>query len=391
MKKKLLIIFGRNITINNYRKYGIEFFKNKFNTTILDVSYLTEPDAPFYKNYGFKKIKTLKKLDQIFYENKYLLCLDFLNASYNAHLIRIKIKEHNIKRVSTLGLSGYPYIYKKKKLIEQIKKKLKLLATPNYIIKKTKIYLEERTRKFFYKPEIVVFGGTKSINYPGYSSAKYKIYASSYDYGTYLKKKLNKKCSFKKKNYAVFIDTYFPYHPEHKINTNAFIDAKRYFRQLTNFFDLFEQQTNMEMVVALYPRADLKKYPKNFKKFKIIENDTVNLIKSSKIVFTHGSSAKNFAVMYKKPIIYLTTNLIENLKYMYDHTYERYLLKSKIINIENINKNHLLDKKKIFNYDKKRYESYFNKYIKHPKATEKPWYEVFYNYINKKSNLFLKK
>ena len=76
---------------------------------------------------------------------------------------------------------------------------------------------------------------------------------------------------------------------------------------------------------------------------------------------------------------------------MYDHTYERYLLKSKIINIENINKNHLLDKKKIFNYDKKRYESYFNKYIKHPKATEKPWYEVFYNYINKKSNLFLKK
>ena len=61
-------------------------------------------------------------------------------------------------------------------------------------------------------------------------------------------------------------------------------------------------------MVALYPKAELNKYPKKFKKYKIVKNKVTELIKSFEIMFHHGSTAHNYAAIYKKPVIYLTTN-----------------------------------------------------------------------------------
>ena len=66
-------------------------------------------------------------------------------------------------------------------------------------------------------------------------NAKDKIYCTSLDYG--LSIKVKKK--FKKK-YAVFVDTYLPFHPEHSSTTSKFINVNEYFNSLTNFFEKFK-------------------------------------------------------------------------------------------------------------------------------------------------------
>ena len=61
-----------------------------------------------------------------------------------------------------------------------------------------------------------------------------------------------------------------------------------------------KKKTKLKIIIALHPKADLKRYPQNIKKFKIIKNKTISLIKNSKVVLHQGSTAQSYAVLFKK-------------------------------------------------------------------------------------------
>ena len=102
----------------------------------------------------------------------------------------------------------------------------------------------------------------------------------------------------------------------------------------------------------MYPKADITKYPKELKKFKIISNKTLKLIEASELVFHHGSTAQSFAVIYKKPSIFLTSNFMEKYKYVHDFSKRIDFMGSKSINI---------DKPDLELFKNKNYFSYYNK------------------------------
>ena len=47
----------------------------------------------------------------------------------------------------------------------------------------------------------------------------------------------------------------------------------------------------------------------------------------------HGSTAQSYAVIFKKPVLYLTSNLMEKNKYLHDNEKWNEFIGSKIINI----------------------------------------------------------
>ena len=67
------------------------------------------------------------------------------------------------------------------------------------------------------------------------------------------------------------------------------------------------------------------------------------------------------------------------LKYDFikDHTFAKDLFKSKLMNMDDIDYDFLLDKKKLFYYNKTLYKDYILKNLKHPKSPNKPWYKNF--------------
>ena len=68
---------------------------------------------------------------------------------------------------------------------------------------------------------------------------------------------------------------------------------------------------------------------------------TGRLIKDAKLVFIHSSTTKHIAAAYKKPLIFLTSNEINNSwfkVYIYENSK---IFNAKIMNIDNFNKKFL--------------------------------------------------
>ena len=92
---------------------------------------------------------------------------------------------------------------------------------------------------------------------------------------------------------------------------------------------------------------------------------TAELIKDSKHVLIHYSTAVSFGVLFKKPITFLTSDKLNNFRPGAQITKLSHELKSHLINIDKNKKKIRLQMK----FNKKAYNMYLDKYIKHPKST----------------------
>ena len=99
-------------------------------------------------------------------------------------------------------------------------------------------------------------------------------------------------------------------------------------------------------------------------------------------MFHHGSTAHSYAAIYKKPVIYLTTNFMEKIKYMRDNTIRLEFLGTKTINIDNFEDSVFLNKKKLFSFNRNLYKDFVNNYLKHHLSKKEPWYISFNRYFN---------
>lgn len=105
--------------------------------------------------------------------------------------------------------------------------------------------------------------------------------------------------------YFVFLDIYFPAHPD-------FIGQKRiikpseeiYQKNMNVFFDKIERDLGVDIVVAAHPKANYE--DNTFCGRRIIKYNTAELVRYSEAVITHHSSSISFAVIYDKPLLFIT-------------------------------------------------------------------------------------
>ena len=163
---------------------------------------------------------------------------------------------------------------------------------------------------------------------------------------------------------------------------NPKVSEKKYFPALNEFFSNFEKYTKTKVIIAAHPKSDYDKNKKNFWYDRPFYKDkTYELIKDSSYVLAHQSTSLSYAVILKKPILFLTSN--EYMK-SYDsftvHGYAKYF-KQPLFNIDNTKESDFKnDLKKI---DQKIYKEYFDDYIKYPGSPNTKINKIFINYFKK--------
>ena len=130
-------------------------------------------------------------------------------------------------------------------------------------------------------------------------------------------------------NILVFIDEYMPFHPDFKLLNIDTVPESEYYNELNLFFSRIEKKLKMQVVICAHPKAENYKTKNYFENRKIYFNKTCEIIKLSRGVISHNSTAINFAVLSKKPIIFITSNLIKRFNPILD---KQILLHSKILN-----------------------------------------------------------
>jgi hypothetical protein len=226
--------------------------------------------------------------------------------------------------------------------------------------------------------DFAVISGEQSI--AGVREGVKTIRTHNLDFDIYLA--LMKAPAVAAKRFVVFIDQDYCFHPEYIYQSiPPLATPGKYFPALRNGLKIISEALKVEVRIAAHPRATYQQRGLDvFGGFAVEYGRTAELIRDCEVVVCHDSTAVQFAVLFGKPVIFVTTDELMN-------TYEgrsiakiaAELGKSPV----NLDSTDLLsvDWKKEMQVDAATYERYRRKYIKTAGSPEIPLWDIVINHI----------
>ena len=381
MKINLFICLKIPLNVNDFNRLGVDYLNRKFNLVILDCSKWL---LPFSQN---RMASVLNKLSVIeirsfkafknYLENKSGYVIDYVGQFSPKSIIMFDFLVKNKFNVVVIDTVPFPIPEKllSSNVIEKFKQTILFGGWKRHFFAKINKFL-----LYFLKdqsPKIALTSGTLWKSNSRYLLSQKKVNAHSLDYEIYMQvskeKNLNK--FLKSKGYAVYIDENLTNHPDNlEVGFPNPATSTKFYPRLKNFFKIIKNRFKLNVVCAIYPSGnkELGKYISN----KSFSNLTPQLIKNSDLVLAHGSTAISFAVLWKKPIIFITSSEIEKSWYNGWIEAPSKYLKSPLINLDNF-KEKMLEKK----VNKKCYQDYKNNFIKTLESEKVSLWKILYNAI----------
>lgn len=129
------------------------------------------------------------------------------------------------------------------------------------------------------------------------------------DYDNYLqsKERQDSEYSLNTRSNIVYLDNYFPYHPDIIKNNPSLssIDIKQHYKEINHIFDNIEKKYHSKVIIAAHPKAN---YTENeFQGREIIKYRTQELISQASLVLLHSSNAIAYAIAYNVPFMFIST------------------------------------------------------------------------------------
>jgi hypothetical protein len=138
-------------------------------------------------------------------------------------------------------------------------------------------------------------------------------------------------------------------------------DPDEYYCKLESFFSYIENNFNMKVIIAAHPRSDVIVLKKYFREREITKGSTFFDIKNSSLVLSHYSTAILFAILFNKPILFLTNDsFIDNELDLNISNFAMVLGRSVI----NIDHDYKLDFTKELLVNLEKYSIYIEHYVK---------------------------
>ena len=388
-KKKFCFIIETPLSKRDEERFGLNIISTKFQIIIIDLSIIRLKRRRLL--YCYKDLDDLRNKYK-YYEvrNSYQLLsimndqieyfVDYSSGEYFTSIIALLIIKYRNKKVifTTHGISPIHST----SLSKELKKRLLFKSISNIR------YLIDRIYKYPFK-----FINTLNVNILGVSCLKVLkdnlikrniinsstkiVFNHSFDYDLYLKHRNEIKIS---DEYILFLCQDYTNHPDLKIQGRKQIDKKRYYNDLKKFFSELENLFNKKILISVHPRSNLKHNKLYWGKFNFSYEKSLFLSAKASIVLTHHSTAVSFPIIYKKPIIFFTSNLINNnfvepvrIKKM------AISLNKKVINLDDYNTDSILSSSLVNNYD---YDQYISNYVKHPNSKDINSWELMIQDLN---------
>lgn len=389
-KSAIIILVEAKFNKRDFERYGINYFQMKgYHVEVWDFSLLLT---------SIQKQINHKIVDPVNFNNLFLINdkTDFFkrigHLSKDDQLIStVHINTRSLFIYKEISKKDLSYSILRFNTIPNFTERIKIKAKRNSIFQKVKKLnysgIKEKIQKRIplaqlgINPANYVILGTDKYNTSGFpvNSKSKRIYTHSLDYELF--RKLHNLKKSHNYNTAIFLDSYFPFHPDLiDKQEDQKINPSDYYPLLCNFFKYIEKQLLLKVVIAAHPRSDYNSFKKDyFGGREIIRGKTAELVMDSKLVLMHNSFSINFPVLFEKPIIFLTSKKIESL---IDHRFieppsiiamSEYF-NSKLIYLDNhynINKDDL-----IINIIHK-YHEFRNNYIKKPNSSNEYFWEIY--------------
>lgn len=387
----------KRINIKNYeKKFEIElhdlglFINAKFSKTYKEEVIST------YKIYRFKSFKAWLKrilfLRKLHDKEKILILSEISINGMKSLICALTLKLLNCL-VIQMEQPGHPISENEKnKTNQNSKKSLNLKKFLKNISQKI-INFYKKIFFFFQTFLISIFLGKKIciLTVPNRVGSCRKLYpfskiiiGSTYDYNNYLICKNKSTKRIINRRYALYIDGARPHiqGDEFLLKNEVKITPDNWYPKLNNFFELIENELKLEVVICGHPKTENTNLEKRFNGRSIIYNKTKDLIKDCEFISTRMSTAISYAVIYKKPIIFITSKELSQEKF-FTETQNKYLnyFAQEALFIDS-SKDFIIDKINDLKIKKDKYKTFLNENLS---GSEKTNYvlinEIFKNSI----------
>lgn len=354
MKKiKVIFLTLQVISQRDYERFRLDTIEKISELKVIDFTPLLQKKAFLEqlkrKRKGLSTILMDKKnklplLRGIFNESDLIISLLGQESELNHKILKMLKPYEN--KLCLMNISAFPLnplnlkFFKFKKLCSKI-------------FSEKQFFLINKIKKLSFKIKQIILGDIKLKpkylfvcgeevinNFSCFTNSNTKIIKScSYDF--VLSKKIEQNILDYK--YFVFLDEYIVKHSDHKILRKNVEIEKIYYEELKNFFAFIESNLKIKVVIASHPRADLNYNKKKFIGYKVFQGNTSQLVRYAEGCLIHASTSVNFAVIYNKPMLFITTNRMQLTRYANELLASWFNKKpiniSKKYNIEHINKN----------------------------------------------------
>ena len=215
--------------------------------------------------------------------------------------------------------------------------------------------------------------------YPGRGTRVINIH--TFDYDLYLEHIARSQGASAQQDHILFLDNYLPFHPDFQLSGSAQpdISPERYYGRLNAFFSYLEAKLGLPVVIAAHPRARKENYSGYFNGRKVEYGKTIELVAAAKAVLAHASTSINFAVLFRKPIIFITSDQIGGTAHgkcidLFADQFDQQAI--------NLDHDYELSPGEATKIDDVLYEKYQNNYIKLPDTQKKYFWEIAIEHIN---------
>lgn len=317
MKKNsplILVATETKFKKSDYNRYEIAFLKKYSNIEIWDISPLSSKS--FHKNISsetysgkyFKLVKSYKQLILLFiklkknYKKNNVYLMNFVTpSSFGSLIFLILVKNSEINHIKYLN-PGVPSVDTK------FSRAINFFYLYNYILKRLYNLLSKILNIF---PSHCIYSGSfyKNKCQNIYQQNKTKcVPGNSWDFSNILSKKdiLNKLKRDMEKN-VVLLDGAGPkfFSDDRKLFKKTFFTKEIWYPALVSFFEKIEKKTNSKVVIAGHPKTLIATKSPLFGYRSVFYRKTLELVLNSKFVITRQSTSISYAVVFKKPIIFI--------------------------------------------------------------------------------------
>jgi hypothetical protein len=392
-QKQIIYLISSPLSERDFKRFGIKNWGDHgWKVNVFDFTMFLFPK--FWRYVEGDKLSVNFEGLKIFHNIKELLSdlnnlqskvvfIDFLGFSVTEMRIRKIVRAHGV--LVSMRVCSIPEPKNKKNILNLFR----LINSPIVLIEKLIFFIKNEAKQIRakrYSPDYLVVGGTKSMS--GINDKKISIIkAHNFDYDTVIQENYIK--SNKKSDSLVFIDEDGPYHSDFIYSgIKPFVTLDKYYPVIDFGLSEMGKSLKLNIKIAAHPRSN---YGAKQIKYKhpILEKKTFELIKEANVVVVHMSTALQWAVIMKKPIIFVTTDEIQNE--FYARSYAKHIdcfattLGKKVVNLSDLSSiNNWSD---YLNVDEEKYEKYIETYIKTKGSQQKLVWDIVIEHIQK--DLFL--
>lgn len=386
MIKRVIFVVENPFNERDYKRFGIEVLEKSglavevwdFTRLIHSETYanIQVPDPINYERHHLVNTREEMRANiRTLNEHCFVIC--FVGYRYEALSVYKALSQAAIK-YAVLVTNMIPICDVHKDLVVRVHQALK--RSPKKLLKS--LLRRVPFRFLGIRPAtVVIAGGEAAISHAGNYPISHEsevLWAHTLDYDLFLHER--EKPIKMDTAMGVFLDEYVPFHPDY-VHSGILPPSGplEYYPSLCRFFDFLESQHAVRVVIAAHPRSRYEDYPGCFGTRQVLRGKTVELVRKAGFVIAHSSTALSFAVLFQKPVIFITTNQLEKSKVdsRYISVTARWLNKSPI----NIDTPLTFDWKSELHVDRDAYARYSRAYIKRPGSSERLSWEIVGDFL----------